>query len=135
MESINRFQSYQVPFSARFLHSESLKQVVEYACAHGQQFDKLNIARKNIDKSYKKVLLKVDISVNDKKIPTLNITRYVPKRGINFPQSMDDYELIKTISYWSYKPQNPLKFALHKLIKLGNNAPHNNMFRKVIAEF
>ena len=47
-------------FKAKFLHSESLKLVADYAVAHGK-FNKLNAARKNIDNAYLQTRLRVDI--------------------------------------------------------------------------
>lgn len=50
----------QQTFQAKFLHSESLKMIAQYAVDHGK-FDKLNTARKNIDKAYLTTRLRVDI--------------------------------------------------------------------------
>ena len=47
---------------------------------------------------------------------------------------MDDLKLEKVTIYKSDKKMNPLKFALEKLIKLGNNAPENNMFKNVVIK-
>ena len=51
----------QIAFQAKFLHSESLKQLADYAVEHNK-FEKLNQARKNIDSSFLMTRLRLDIS-------------------------------------------------------------------------
>jgi len=133
MEIRNNISNRQPSFGAKFLHTEDLKQIVDYAVAHNK-FDKLNTSRKNIDTSYLKVRLKVELKVNEKGIPTIRFTRFVPKRNI-IARTFDDYEAVKVVEYWPAKRIHPLKFALRKIIELGNNAPHNKMYQKVVAKF
>ena len=123
--------AYHTSFQAKFLHSESLKMVADYAVEHNK-FDKLNQARKNIDASYLQTRLKMDISEKENGNYIVSFTKYCPKKNINIAYSLDDYEIVKTTEFTSEKKINPLKFALDKIIKLGNNAPHNKMYKKVV---
>lgn len=120
----------QTSFKAKFLNSDSLRRVVEYSVEKGK-FDKLNTSRKNIDNSYLRTRLKVDIFEKDG-YPTIEFTRYIPKKSVLIAKSGDDYRITKTKTYTSSKKCNLLGFALEKLIKLGNNAPQNNMYKEVV---
>ena len=129
---IRKIQSSNVQFGAKYLNSDSLKQVVEYAVERNK-FDKLNSARKNIDKACFRTRLKVDIGENEGK-PFISFSRYNPKSTVIVPKTSDDMVLEKVSVYKSDKKMNMLKFALEKLIKLGNNAPHNNMYKNVVIK-
>lgn len=118
-------------FQAKFLNSDALKQVADYAVAHGN-FGKLNQARKNIDNSHLQTRLLLDITQDSAGKPTVSFTRFVPKKTVIIPQSIDDYSEGKTTFFTSNKKVNPLKFALEKIIKLGNNAPNNNMYKNIV---
>lgn len=118
-------------FQAKFLYSDSLKQVADYAVAHGK-FKKLNQARKNIDNSHLQTRLLLNISQDNNGKPVVSFTRFVPKKTVIIPQTMDDYSESKTTIFTSSKKVNPLKFALEKIIKLSNNAPNNNMYKNVV---
>lgn len=120
-----------IQFQAKFLKSDSLTDIVNYAVEHGK-FDKLNKARKNIDNAYLRYRLKVQLCFTDGK-PTVIISRYEPPKR-KFVMSLDDYELTAQTEFIAKKQRNPLKFALEKLIELGNNAPNNNMYKKVVVE-
>ncbi|HIS35264.1 TPA: hypothetical protein IAC10_01345 [Candidatus Scatousia excrementigallinarum] len=130
---IEKFKTNYCPtFQAKFLHSESLKQIADYAVEKGK-FNKLNDARKNIDKAFLRTKLKVDIGYDDNK-PFIRFTRFNPKSGVITPQTMDDLKLEKKVIYKSDKKVNILKFALEKLIKLGNSAPDNNMYKNIVIK-
>lgn len=130
MKTANINNNSNVNFQARFLNSESLKRVAEYAIEKNK-FEKLNQARKNIAKSYIQTKLRVDIGDVDG-YPFVTFTRYNPKSRVIIPKVMDDLKLEKVTLYKSDKKMNPLKFALQKLIKLGNKAPENKMFKNVV---
>ena len=125
------YQSYSPAFRAKFINSEALKQVVEYAVEH-KKFDKLNQARKNIDNSCLTVRLLVDIGETENGKPYISFTKFEPKKNIIIPSSNDDYREVKTVKFVSEKKMNPLKFAYEKIIKLGNDAPNNNMYKHVV---
>lgn len=118
-------------FQAKFLNSDSLRQVADYAVAHGK-FGKLNQARKNIDNSHLQTRLMLNISQDNTGKPIVCFTRFVPKKTVIIPRVMDDYDEVQTTFFTASKKVNPLKFALEKIIKLGNNAPHNNMYKNVV---
>lgn len=127
-----KIQNYQnqTSFQAKFLHSDSLQQLVQYSVENGK-FDKLNAARKNIDSAYLTTRLKVDIFEKDGK-PIINFTKFVPKKNVLVAKYQDDFEQAKVVTFKSDKKCNPLKFAFEKIIKLSNNASHNNMYKNVV---
>ncbi len=119
-------------FKAKFLHSESLKLVADYAVAHGK-FNKLNAARKNIDNAYLQTRLRVDIGEKEG-LPFVSFTRFKPKATTIVVNKLEDLKQDKVTIFTSDKKQNVLKFALEKIIKLGNNAPDNNMYKNVVVK-
>ena len=121
----------QVNFTAKFFHSDALKKVAEYSVEHGK-FDKLNQARINIDKASLRTRFLVDIGEHNGK-PFVSFSSFAPKRFITVPRSMEDCRLVKTIKYVSENEPNILKFALQKIIKLGNCVPKNNMFQSLVG--
>ncbi len=120
-------------FQARFFYSDALKSVVDYAITTNH-FEKLNKARKNISASHFNIRLLLDIGESTTGKPCVNITRFVQKENISFPQNSNDYNIVKQITFKSSKKMNPLKFALQTIIKLGNNAPKNKMFQATIID-
>lgn len=128
--NISSQQTINPNFKAKFLKSESLKLVADYAVEKGK-FDKLNQARKNIDMANLTTRLRFDIGEIDGK-PFVTFARYDLKPDIIVPKSLEDYKAPKYFIYQSSKKENILKFALERLIKLGNNAPQNKMYKHVI---
>ena len=124
-------KNYQPACGAKFLHSESLKQIADYAVEHNK-FDKLNQARKNIDSACLLTRLRVDTGINEKGFPFITFTRFEPKKNVNIAMSMDDYQQTKITLFESKRKENLFKFALEKIIKLSNNAPKNNMYKDVV---
>ena len=123
-------QTINPNFQAKFLHSESLKLVADYAVEKGK-FDKLNQARKNIDTSNLTSRLRFDIGeVNGR--PFVTFARYDLKPNVVVPQSLDDYKAPKFYLYESCKKCDMLKFAYERIIKMGNNVPNNRLFRQVV---
>lgn len=120
----------QTSFGAKFLNSDSLKQLAQYSVEHGK-FDKLNAARKNIDSAFLSTRLKVDIFEENGK-PGVSFTRFVPKKNVLIAKYQDDFVQDKVVTIKSDKKCNHLKFALEKIIKLSNNAPHNKMYKNVV---
>ena len=129
---INKNYTKSPSFGAKFLHSESLKQIVKYSIEHNK-FEKLNQARKNIDSSFFLTRLRVDAGINEKGLPYVTFTRFEPKKSVNVALSMADFQPTKIRLFQSKKKENFLKFALKKIIKLGNNAPKNNMYKYVVV--
>ena len=119
-------------FKAKFLYSKSLELVADYAVQKGK-FDKLNEARKNIASTNLTTRLRFDMGEKNGK-PFVTFARYNLKPGVIIPETMNDYKPPKVFIYPSSKNENVLKFALERIIKLGNNAPKNNMFKKVVIK-
>lgn len=118
-------------FQAKFIHTESLKDVVEYAVKHNK-FDKLNEARKNIDSAYIPYRIRFELFKYPDGRPYVIFTRYVPKNDNKIIRTEEDYIKSEPLIYECSKVMNPLKYGLLKLIKLGQNAPHNRMYEKVV---
>ncbi len=127
---INRTSN--INFQAKFLKSDSLQQVVNYAIERGK-FDKLNTARKNIDNTHFSTRLMVDVG-DDEGRPFVSFTRYNLKPNAPLNYTMEDFRQEKTTVFKSSVKMNPLKFALEKIIKMGNDAPHNNIYKKVVKD-
>lgn len=125
-------QNYTPNFQAKFFYSDDLKLVAEYAVQHGK-FDKLNQARKNIESAHltKRLLLNIDKTKEGNTV--VRFTRFCPRKTVIIPQKFEDYSLKKVKEYICYGKTNPLKFAMRKIIELGNNAPNNNMYKDVVV--
>ena len=124
----------QCSFGAKFINTQSLHDVVNYAVENGK-FDKLNKARKKIDCAYLNRRLKLEIftTEDENKIPYVILTRYTPKRHIIVPKTMDDFNMSEPFIFTAKQKMNPLKFAFDIIQKLSNSAPKNNMYKKVVA--
>lgn len=120
-------------FNARFLDSKDLKKVANYAVEHGM-FDELNKARQNIDSSYIQTRIDFKFAETDAGNPAIIFTRYSPRKSISFPQYKEDYIISRPVIYTANEPVNPLKFALEKIIKMGQSVPNNNIFKRVVIE-
>ena len=67
--------------------------------------------------------------------PTIIFSRYIPKKNVFIPKNIDDYVLTAVTEFTSTKENDGiLKFARRMIAKLGNDAPVNNMYRKVVKE-
>ena len=119
-------------FKAKFLKSESMDKLVEYAINHNK-FDKLNQARKNIDTYPLSTRLRVDI-YDKGGMPAIKFTRFEPKRNVLIPMDMQDYVQTVVTEFVAPKKQSLLKFAFDKIIKLGNSAPDNKMYQNVVIK-
>jgi hypothetical protein len=130
---INNTTSINPNFSAKFFYSDSLKQVADYAVEKGK-FDKLNSARKSIDSRCVTTRIKLEAGLNSKGFAKLVFFKYLPKQGVIIPKTMEDYVLVKTTTYNSNIEKNPLKMALSKIIKMGNNNANNNTFKLIVID-
>lgn len=119
-------------FQAKFLNSESLKMVADYAVERGK-FEKLNQARKNISTAYLQKRIRMDIGEDNGK-PFVSFTRYRLKDGLIEPKQTGDLIQEKVTILKSEKACNPLKFAFEKIIKMGNGVPQNKMFQNVVIK-
>ena len=125
--------SSNLNFCAKFFDSPHLRDIVNDSIVKGK-FDKINQARKNISMQDLRIRLKVDLCYTDDK-PTIIFSRYLPKKNVLVPKTADDYEITAITEYTSSKKnESILKFARRMLSKLGNNAPNNNMYKKVVQE-
>ncbi len=119
-------------FQAQFLPCKSLSKIVEYAQEKGKM-EKLIAAEKNIATCYKDVYLKVGIFVKKEK-PGIIFYRFKPKNNIATPKDIKDFDLFNIKAYKSKKKCNPMKYALHKLIRLGYDVPNYNLFQEVVIK-
>ncbi len=119
-------------FQAQFIPGKSLSKIVEYAQEKGK-LEKLAAAEKNIAACYKDVYLKVSVFVRKEK-PGIIFYRFKPKKNVTKPKGMQDLVLSKIKSYKSKKKCDPMKYALHKLIRLGYDVPNYNLFQEVVVK-
>ena len=119
-----------VNFNAKMIKNDSYNDVMKYAMAKNK-FTKFLTTLENIDKIRKETLIQMDICYTGD-YPTVVFSRYELGWDPVLQQQTNNYVLKKQVDYISTKKENPLKFALRKLIKLGNNAPDNNMFKEVV---
>lgn len=122
----------QPSFQAKFLKSESLNLIKKYAAEKGK-FEKLTNAVKNIDTAYHKTYLRVDLYEKDGK-PCMSFSRFLPKKYVEEVKSKEDLVLTYIKEYRSNKACNPLKFALHKIIRLGYDVPNYKLFKQVVIK-
>lgn len=127
---MNIDRTSNINFQAKFLKSDSLQKVADYAIEHGK-FEKLNKARKNIDNAHFSTRLLVDVGDEEGR-PFIRFTRYNPRPNAPVAYTMEDLRPEKVTVFKSEAKKNPLKFAFEKIVKMGNNAPHNNMYQKVV---
>lgn len=127
---MNIQQTNTINFNAKLIHNNSYEEVMKYALEHNK-LTKFTTTLENIDKIRKNTYIKMDICYTDD-YPTVVFSRYEQGWNKSLQQATDDYVLKKQVDYISDKKGNPLKYALRKLIKLGNNAPNNKMFQDVV---
>ena len=130
---VNAISNSTTNFKAKFFNTPTMESVVKYA-VENNKFDKLNASRKRIDLHNITTRLIVDMGINGKGMPFVSFVRCVPKSGIIIPKTLEDYNLSKPIIYASSKKIELLKFVTEQLIRLGNNAPNNKMFRTVVIK-
>ena len=118
-------------FKAKFIHTDDLENVVKYAVKHNK-FDKLNEARKNIDSTFLQHRIRFELFEYPDGRPYVIFTRYAPKKDAKIIRTEDDYIKSEPLIYECSKVMNPLKYGLLKLLKLGNGAPHNRMYEKIV---
>ncbi len=129
-----QIQNNNTSFKAKFIDSEGLRQVVNYALEHNKE-EKLNSARKNIESSYMHIRVKMDIGETDKGFPKVIFTRYKPKSFVLLPKNYGDYIESKPIEYvYNAKKKSALEFAYDLLIKMGSSVPKNKVFQKVVIK-
>lgn len=125
-------QNPDTNFKAKFLYNNTLKQISEKAAELGQ-LENLNQARKNISMQDNNIGLLVDIGENNGK-SFVSFSKYIPRKKVKSPKTFDDFKLAKTETFEACRHCNPIEFALNKILKLGNDAPNNNMYKKIIME-
>lgn len=117
-------------FSANFLNTTSLKNVVDYA-VQNNRFEKLNKARKRIEAQ--DLFTKIEINCGydkEKHQSFFELVRYRPKYEIRSNEVIKTFSRKVTRRY--YNEQNPLKLAYDKIIKMSNDAPNNKLYKEMI---
>ena len=80
----------------------------------------------------KRIILDIDKTKEGNTV--VRFTRLTPKPTVIVPRKIEDYTPKKVKEYICYDQKtNPLKVALLKLIKMGNNAPNNRIFQDVVV--
>jgi len=125
-------QSNSVNFSAKFLQTDDLKRIAEYAIEHGK-YDELNKSRKEIESLYLLTKLGVYVGEASNGHPMIEFVKYIPRRNVTFAQYENDYTISKPVIFSSSnKNKNPMEYALKILIKMGRDVPNNRVFRRVL---
>lgn len=118
-------------FKAKFIHTEDLKQVAQWA-VDNNKFDRLNDARKNIDRYFLQRRIKLELTQTEDGRPSVVFTRFTPKKNSPVIKSAEDYIQSAPMIYECSKKMNPFKYAYLKILKLANGAPDNRMFNKIV---
>lgn len=119
-------------FGAKFANTETLHRVVDYAISKNK-FDKLNNARKNIEKTdcFTKVAVELVEDAKAGKTTFLFTTykpRYTNKSGqIEISYNISKYERPATKT-------NVIKELFEYLVKMGNNAPENKIYKHIVKD-
>lgn len=124
---IENTKNYQT-FGAKFTNTETLHKVVDYAISKNK-FDKLNTARKNIEKTDCFTKVAVDL-VEDADKTIFRFTTYKPQ------YSSKNGKLVTTYKVSEFERQasknNVIKELFEYLVKMGNNAPENKIYKHIV---
>lgn len=124
---IENTKNYQT-FGAKFTNTETLHKVVDYAISKNK-FNKLNTARKNIEKTDCFTKVAVDL-VEDADKTIFRFTTYKPQYSSKNGQVETFYKVSE------YKRQasknNVIKELFEYLVKMGNNAPENKIYKHIV---
>lgn len=131
---MNINQSTQSPtFQAKFFYSKSLENVANFA-VRTNAFGKLNRMQRNVSRKHLKTRLRVDINMTEAGLPQVTFTRFYPKHDVGIPKQISDYKQVKQVTYTSEKADNPLWFAMQKIIEMGSKALTNDVFNEVVLK-
>ena len=112
-------------FGAKFTNTETLHKVVDYAISK----NKLNTARKNIEKTDFFTKVAVDL-VEDADKTIFRFTTYKPQ------YSSKNGKLVTTYKVSEFERQasknNVIKELFEYLVKMGNNAPENKIYKHIV---
>ena len=121
-----------VSFKAKFMYSDDLQKVVDYAIVSGK-YKKLDKARLNIETSMLKTRLRMDIDTYNG-MPKVIFSRFDPRLPVGIPKDINkDYTLRKQVAFLSVYEKNPIKFAYNLIVKMGKNVPENDLFRYAVS--
>lgn len=124
---IENTKNYQT-FGAKFTNTETLHKVVDYAISKNK-FNKLNTARKNIEKTDCFTKVAVDL-VEDADKTIFRFTTYKPQ------YSSKNGKLVTTYKVSEFERQasknNVIKELFEYLVKMGNNAPENKIYKHIV---
>lgn len=120
-------------FQAKFLHSKSLESIAKFS-VRCNMFGKLSRMKNNIDKAHLKTRLLVDAGRTSDGYAQVTFTRFYPKYKTFIAKTMNDLRVVKSITYISDKKDNPIWFAMNKIIEMGQKAPYNELFKEIVAK-
>jgi len=120
-------------FQAKFIHSESLEKIAKFSVKYNM-FDKLYRMKNNIGRAHLKTRLRVDAGITSDGYAQVTFTRYYPKYRTFIARTMNDFRVVKTITYISDKKDNPIWYAMNKIIEMGQNAPYNDLFKEIVVK-
>ena len=121
----------QINFQAKFLQTESIYEITEYAVKNGK-FNELNKARKIFEKADPRTRVAVDICYTGKK-PTLIFSYYVPNPARSGMFS-DEFILVNQTDFIAKREkEHPLKFALKLIINIAKQGEKSSQFKTIFS--
>lgn len=128
MEKIN--YKNQITFGAKFLNTDAINKVAKYALENGK-FEKLNNARKNIESYDYFSKIGVEIKENLKSgQKEFEFTTYTPEYTVKSGKLLTQYKIHK--NKFPSQKANYLKEIYEIIIKMGNSAPQNKLYKKIV---
>lgn len=129
---MNIQQNSNLSFNAKIVNNKTYDEVMKFALEHNKM-TRLLSTLSNIDKIRKDTYIKMDICYTGE-YPSVVFSRYEKGWNRSLQMPTEDYILKRQVDYISTKKENPVKFALSRLIKLGNDAPNNKMYQEVVIK-
>ena len=129
---MNIQQNSNLSFNAKIVNNKTYDEVMKFALEHNKM-TRLLSTLSNIDKIRKDTYIKMDICYTGE-YPSVVFSRYEKGWDRSLQMPTEDYILKRQVDYISTKKENPVKFALSRLIKLGNDAPNNKMYQEVVIK-
>ena len=127
-------QNYQTTFGVKFFDTPDLKSVADWAKAKDEKMiAKLYKSAKKIEGSYLTTRLTFEFGTGKNGFPCIIFTRYLPKKNVLIARTGADYAPRKQIIYEAREDVDKFEFAYEKLVRMGNNAPNNRIFQKIVV--
>ena len=119
----------QTSFQAKFLHTEDLYNIADYAVKHNK-FKELNNARKVFEAADPRTRVAVDLCYTGKK-PTIIFSYYVPNPARS-GMFADEFVLANQTDIIAKKSnEDIIKFGLRQIISIAKQGPNSHQFKEI----